>query len=252
MSEAHYNRIADLYDAFVQSNLDIPFFLNEGRQANGDILELMAGTGRVTVPLVEAGLPVTAVDFSHEMLARLRLKLQERQLTAAVYQADIRHLDLGRRYAQIIIPFQAFPEITAAADQQAALERIYHHLSDDGHFICTLHNPKLRLKSADHQLRLASRVALEHGQLFVWLLQTYDPQARLVDVLEFFEEYDTHGVMRVKRFSEVQFHLLEQSTFAERIHSAGFEVVHLYGDYAYSAFDQDTSPFMVWVLQRKR
>ncbi len=250
MSEAHYDRIADLYDAFVQTDLDVPFFLNEARQANGDILELMAGTGRVTLPLVEAGRRVTAVDFSHEMLARLRLKLQARQLTADIRQADVRTLDLGRRFAQIIIPFQAFPELTSTADQRTALERIYEHLADDGTFICTLHNPTLRLKSVDNQLHLASRVPLENGQLFVWLLQTYDSQSRLVNVLECFEEYDRQGVMRAKRFSEVRFHLLEQAAFEELIQAAGFAVVHLYGDYAYAAFEADASPFMIYVLRR--
>ena len=250
MSEAHYDRIADLYDAFVQTNLDVPFFINEARKANGDILELMAGTGRVTLPLVEAGLPVTAVDYSHEMLERLRQKLDARGLSAEICQADIRHLDLGRHFQQIIIPFQAFPEITLPADQRMALERIYHHLADDGAFICTLHNPTVRLKSVDNQLRLASRVPVRDGQLFVWLLQKYDSQTRLVDVLEFFEEYDSLGTMLAKRFSEVQFHLLEKATFEALIQSASFRVAHLYGDYAYAPFDENTSPFMIWVLQK--
>lgn len=250
MSEAHYDRIADLYDAFVQTNLDVPFFISEAKKANGEILELMAGTGRVTLPLVEAGLPVTAVDYSHEMLERLRQKLNTRGLSADVRQADIRQLDLGKRYSQIIIPFQAFPELTATTDQQAAITRIHDHLADDGTFICTLHNPVARLKSVDNQLHLASRVPVEGGQLFVWLLQRYDPQTRLVDVLEFFEEYDTHGTMRAKRFSEVQFHLLGKPAFEELIRSTGFRVVQLYGDYACSPFDEAASPFMIWLLQK--
>jgi hypothetical protein len=54
MSQKHYERIADLYDAFVTTDVDIPFFLEEARKAGGPILELMAGTGRLTIPLAQS------------------------------------------------------------------------------------------------------------------------------------------------------------------------------------------------------
>ena len=250
LSGAHYDRIADLYDSFVQTGLDIPFFLNEAKTADGEILELMAGTGRVTLPLLEAGLKVTCVDVSAAMLARLRRKLAAPGVTADLHQVDIRHLNLRKRFQQIIIPFQAFPELTGAEDQNRALKRIYDHLADSGTFICTLHNPAVRLKSVDGQHHLVGRFPLEKGHLFVWLLQTYDQQTCVVNVLEFFEEYDVRGSLRAKRFSEVQFHLLQKSVFEERISAAGFHVAHLYGDYAYAPFDEDNSPFMIWVLRR--
>ncbi len=46
-----YDQIADIYDTFVRTQLDIPFFLNEASQTKGELLELMCGTGRVSVPL---------------------------------------------------------------------------------------------------------------------------------------------------------------------------------------------------------
>jgi SAM-dependent methyltransferase len=252
MSETHYQRIADLYDSFVKSEVDVPFFTAEARKAGGDILELMAGTGRLTLPLVEAGIKVTAVDFSAAMLDVLRQKLAARGLQAETHHMDVRTMQLGRQFRQIILPFQAFPELTKEADQKQALQRIHDHLTVDGVFICTLHNPPVRLKSVDNHLRLAARQSLENGnQLHVWLLQRYDPQTLVVDVLEFFEEYDAQGVMQVKRFSELQFHLLHQDVFERLIAETGFKVVDLYGDYTRAPFDPERSPFMIWVLRRK-
>jgi SAM-dependent methyltransferase len=252
MSEVHYTRIADLYDTFVSTEYDVPFFTEEARKAGGDVLELMAGTGRLTIPLLEAGIRLTCVDFSAEMLAVLRDKLARRGLNAETHQMDVRSLQLNRRFKQIIIPFQAFPELTSESDQQLALERIHEHLDDDGHFICTLHNPKVRLRSVDDQLRLVGRHSLERGgQLHVWLLQRHNPNTMLVEVLEFFEEYDEQGVMRSKRYSALEFHLLMKEQFESLIARTGFEVVQLYGDYSYSPFDAETSPFMIWVLRMK-
>ncbi len=187
MTREHYARIADLYDMFVQTETDVPFFLERARNVPGDVLELMAG--RLSIPL-------------------------------------------------------------AKADQRQALERIYSHLAPGGRFICTLHNPEVRIKAADGQLRLAGRFTAGPNQLFVWLHQTHRPETNLIEVLEFFEEYDAGGQLVSKRFSELAFHLLERAAFEELFMAAGFEAVELFGDYAGAPFDAATSPFMIWVLRR--
>lgn len=252
MTEQHYARIADLYDSFVKTEFDIPFFIQEAKKASSDVLELMAGTGRVTIPLLQAGITLTCVDYSAEMLAHLQEKLVQHNLSADVRQMDIRHLSLDKQYHQIIIPFQAFPELTAEDDQLLALQQIHKHLRDDGTFICTLHNPVLRLKSADGQLHLAGRFTHEQNQLFVWLLQKHNPANNVVEVLEFFESYDVDGVMRTKHYSELQFHILEKATFEQLYERAGFACEALYGDYQYTPFDEQTSPFMIWLLKKKK
>jgi hypothetical protein len=185
------------------------------------------------------------------MLAKLQNKLSARNLKAEIHQADIRSLALDRRFKQIIIPFQAFPELTSEVDQRLALERIYEHLAHDGIFICTLHNPTARTKSIDNQLRLAGEHKLANGhQLLVWLLQRYRSNRELVDVLEFFEEYDEQGLMCAKHYSSLQFKLLQKEQFENLLRETGFEIVNLYGDYQYCPFDTQTSPFMIWVLKK--
>jgi ubiquinone/menaquinone biosynthesis C-methylase UbiE len=251
--QSPYTRIADLYDTFVQTDVDIPFFLDEARAVGGELLELMAGTGRVTVPLVEAGVRVTCLDNAPEMLTILEKKLKQRGLTAEVRLMDASDFSLDKQFDLIIIPFHAFPEITALADQQRALARIHAHLSAQGRFVCTLHNPGVRLRSVDGQLHLIANRALpdDTGRLLVWILQTCDAHSRLVTVTEFFEEYDTVGMLTAKRFTEIRFHLLEKSLFEASFRQAGFEPVALYGDYARSPFVESESPFMIWVLRKK-
>lgn len=250
MSEAHYARIAELYDAFVKTDYDVLFFIQEARAADAEVLELMAGTGRLTIPLIEAGIPMTCLDFSAEMLAVLRRKLTERGLRAEIHQRNVCDFELGRQFKLIILPFQAFPELTDVEDQRRALQRIRQHLRPDGQFICTLHNPPVRLKYVDHQLRLAVREErAEGGHLLVWLLQQHHPATQVVEVLEFFEEYNAEGLLISKRYSALQFHLLEKARFEQLFTEAGLEVVALYGDYQKNPFMEATSPFMIWVLR---
>ena len=67
-----YDLVADVYDLYVTSDLDIDFYLEEAGKVQGRILELMCGTGRVSIPLLGAGVDLTCVDASEGMLARLK------------------------------------------------------------------------------------------------------------------------------------------------------------------------------------
>ena len=245
-------RLADLYDTYVKTELDIPFFLNETRKVSGEVLELMSGTGRVSIPLIQAGLRLTCVDASAEMLAILRTKLAERNLSAPVHWMDVRALEIDKRFDLIFIPFHSFAELPSTEGQSQTLARIREHLADNGRFICTLHNPQVRLKRVDGQLRLWGKYPLEdrQGTLLFWGLENYDSDQHAVNGLEIFEEYDLNGFMKTKRLVELHFRIVDQREFENLAAAAGFKVVALYGNYEYSEFRQDTSPFMIWVLRK--
>lgn len=74
MSAMDYPQVAHLYDTYVKTNIDIPFFINEAQNC-GRVLELTSGTGRLSIPLIESGVSLTCVDNSPEMLRILHQKL---------------------------------------------------------------------------------------------------------------------------------------------------------------------------------
>lgn len=247
-----YALIADLYDAYVQTTLDIPFFLAEAKKSAAEVLELMCGTGRVSVPLAEAGARLTCVDLSAEMLSILGKKLTRRGLQAQLVQADVARLDLGRQFDLILLPFNSFGEILSPPDQMAALHRIHSHLAPGGRFICTLHNPDLRAQSVDGQLHLLGKFSRPGGQgsLVMWIWQDYaNASQRIVKVLQFYEEYNQKGVLEAKRMLEVHFCLVSREEFEAMAQQAGFRVDALYGNYDCAPFDPQASPFLIWILR---
>ncbi len=247
-----YHRIADIYDAYVQVDFDIPFFLQEAKRCEGEVLELMSGTGRVSVPLIEAGVRLTCVDISAGMLERLHEKLAAGGLSAQVVQADVCELDLKKRFDLIFIPFHAFAEIVSPEARGEALRRIYAHLSENGHFILTLHNPRVRRKSVDGQLRLWKNCPFPDGrQLLFWGLENFEPTGNIVQILEFFEEYGPDGVLQSKRLLEARFCLLSKTELESQAEAAGFKILSLYGNYADAPFQDEGSPFMIWIMGRK-
>ncbi|WP_166242499.1 class I SAM-dependent methyltransferase [Paenibacillus turpanensis] len=148
-NEVHnqYRYTAYLYDLDPRPVVkdDIPFYLERAAHANGEILEIACGTGRVTLPLARAGFPVTGIDLSGEMLAELSRKLQyerqEVQERVNTVEANMASFELGREFAQIIIPFRAFQLLTEEDQQLACLACIRKHLTDDGQLILDVYKP---------------------------------------------------------------------------------------------------------------
>jgi len=131
----NYDTIADLYDIYMPATSDIDFFVNETKKSPGEVLELMSGTGRVSIPLLEAGVKLTCVDLSAASNAILEDKLHKLGLKADIYQMDVCELELRRRFDMIIIPYCSFAHITSPDDQRKALDRIRQHLLPGGMFI---------------------------------------------------------------------------------------------------------------------
>ncbi len=252
-----YSRYADLYDLYVRTEVDIPFYLQQARavaqQAGGEVLELMSGTGRVSISLLKAGVCLTCVDASPEMLARLREKVQRDGLAAEIYEMDIRRLQLPRRYPLVIIPFQAFSELLDEQDQRQVLDVIRQHLAPGGRLILTLHNPTIRLQHMDGLLRLWADVPLDSaqenpdsGRLLVWGLETYDMVTALVDGKQLFELYDARGILQSKRMVPFHFRIMTRQEMETRASACGLYPVALYGSYDGAPYDEKHSPFMIW------
>ncbi len=104
MESNNYDTIADLYDIYMRETSDVDFFVRETKKSPGEVLELMSGTGRVSIPLIEAGVNLTCVDLSAESNAILENKLQKMGLRADVYQMDVCELELPTKFELIIIP----------------------------------------------------------------------------------------------------------------------------------------------------
>ena len=59
MSNSGYDQWAEIYDSvYSYVREDIPFYVEEARRAGSPILELGCGTGRVALPIAEAGLEI--------------------------------------------------------------------------------------------------------------------------------------------------------------------------------------------------
>src|SRR5580765_2817151 len=78
-----YAPFYDWENARTLGRRDVPFWRRIAAAADGRVLELGCGTGRVSLPLSKAGVDLVGIDRSAPMLERLRSTLTRRRTRAA-------------------------------------------------------------------------------------------------------------------------------------------------------------------------
>ena len=108
---------------------DLPLWRALAAETGGPVLDVGAGTGRVSLDLAAAGVPVVALDADAALLAALR-----RRATGLVETvvADARTFALGRRFPLIVVPMQTLQLLGGARGREAFLRRALEHLSRGG------------------------------------------------------------------------------------------------------------------------
>ena len=248
----NYDAVAELYDVYVQWDVDIPFFQEVSAGASGEVLELMSGTGRLSIPLLQQGIQLCCVDYSAEMLDVLRLKLRRLNLTADVHEQDVRTLALGRSFELALLPFHSFSEITEPRDRARALNCIRMHLAPGGRLVVTLHNPAHQVPRLDGTRRVLHEGPMPGGEttLRVWSTARYHADRFLGESLQEYEILGKNGQMLDRRELRLRFGAIDRPTLEAEATAAGFDVLHLWGDYSRGPFEPKRSPFMIWELRR--
>jgi SAM-dependent methyltransferase len=114
---------------------DIPFYVDLAREADGPLVELAVGDGRVAIPLAQAtGRTVIGVDTSPVMLARARTRAAEAGVQLDLRLGDMRELTLDGPAALIYCPFRALLHVPTWADRRRTFERVAASLRPGGRF----------------------------------------------------------------------------------------------------------------------
>src|SRR5215217_3534284 len=98
-----YDPWAEIYDEWsADMTEDVPFYVELARDADGPIVELAVGNGRVAIPVAQAtGRPVIGIDTSPSMLAAARTRAAAAGVELVLRQGDMRDLELDEPAALV-------------------------------------------------------------------------------------------------------------------------------------------------------
>jgi SAM-dependent methyltransferase len=125
---------ASVYDAWATyMTEDVDHYVSLAREADGPIVELMVGTGRVAIEVVRAtGKPVLGIDSSQAMLEIARERSGE--LPLELRFGDVRDFELEEPAALIYVPFRSLLHLHGWHDKRRVFERVAASLRPGGRF----------------------------------------------------------------------------------------------------------------------
>ena len=118
---------------------------------SGRALELGIGTGRVAVPLARRGVPVSGIDMSKAMVARLHAKPGGTDIPVTI--GDFATARVDGTFSVAYLVFNTISNLTTQAAQVACFRNVAAHLAPGGCFVIEVGVPGLRRLPPGETLR---------------------------------------------------------------------------------------------------
>ncbi len=109
---------------------------------DGSALEFAIGTGRVAVPLMKRGVPVSGIELSPAMVAQLRTKCDEAAIP--VIPGDMATIVVPGRFTLVYLVYNTISNLLTQAEQVSCFRNAARHLLPGGRFVVELWVPELR------------------------------------------------------------------------------------------------------------
>lgn len=241
----------EIYDFLHECVLtDLPFYQEELNSETG-VLELGCGTGRVLLPLFTAGIPLTGLDISDEMLNVLREKAHRLALPREpeVHLGDMRNFDLGELFSTVIIPFNTFLCLETFEDRSLCLSSIHRHLGQHGRLIIDTANPLRILRTRGEGILYSDlvRIHAERHSL-ITLSSSYCLDDGMFHWNQFIEEIGPSGISKI--FRRIRLHCMFPSEMVALARTHGFTETRILGTYQGEKASSDSSN-LLYIFTKK-
>lgn len=235
-----YAPFYDWENAQTLGRRDVPFWTSVAKQARGRVLELGCGTGRISKPLIKAGINLIGVDRSAAMLERARRK------GSRYIRADIRALPFeGHAFSMVLAPYGILQSLTRDRDLVATLESVARVIKRGGTFGIDLVPDVPNWREYENRVQLRGRDGRRHLTLIETVRQ--DPKRRLTTFTQTYIE--RAGRRKTEHTFDLVFRTLTVPQMTKRLEDAGFAVDRALGDYRGRPWDARAD---VWILLAKK
>jgi ubiquinone/menaquinone biosynthesis C-methylase UbiE len=225
-----YDAFAAVYDDWAsEMTEDVAFYVELAREADGPVVELAVGNGRVAIPVAQAtGRTVLGIDSSPAMLAQARVRAEAAQVELELSEGDMRDLSLAEPAALVYCPFRGLLHLPTWQDRRRVFERVAASLRPGGRFAWNafVFNP-----------HIAARLdAKWHDQAGIRHRIDQVPADNRIDIT-------------LESGPHLSLWWTTRSEWEGLLEVAGLETEALYGWFDRRAFDEESEEF-VWVARR--
>ena len=225
-----YDAFAAVYDDWsAHMTEDVDWYVELAREADGPIVELAVGNGRVAVPVARAtGQVVIGIDASPAMLAGARERASAAGVELDLRVGDMRELQLEEPAALVYCPFRSLLHLPTWTDRRRVFERVHAALRPGGRFAWNAF-------VFDHHIA-ARNDGVHEVQSGIGHVVTHHPHDSRLDLV-------------LDEGSSVSLWWVTRAEWEGLLDVAGLEVEALFGGFAREPFGPGAKEF-VWVARR--
>ena len=235
---------------------DFDFMMHFAREAEGPVLEVGCGTGRLLLPMLQEGIDAKGFDSSESLLARLRTKAQLLGLKSpAVKIASMDRFRYRERFDRIFVPFRTLNHSPDPEAQIATLRNIHRHLRPGGQCAISTYVPHPdQIVQADNAVRVTGTVTdpdTGHPILVSHYVGEIDSILQTRTDVWIFEELESLQGRALRRvLLPISMRWIYVSEMRLLLRLAGFEQAEVFGGFNGEPLDS-SSDEQVWIAYRK-
>jgi SAM-dependent methyltransferase len=228
---AHYIDDKTRKERLVASEL---FYREESRKGGGRALELACGSGRMTIPIAEAGIEIVGIDLSASMLDAARAKASAARVNVQFVQGDMRSFELPQKFSTIFIAGNSLLHLLNIDDLQHCFACVRRQLAPGGRLLFDVNNPDVHKLARDSARRhpVLRVVDPKRGEVTVEEIPEYDAAAQTCHVTWFLSAPDEPD-FRVLDFT---LRMIFPMELLLMLRTAGFELIARYGEFSREEF----------------
>ena len=263
----HYRNAPHYDHEYADLTADIEFNVGLAQELapGGKVLELCAGTGRITFPLAEAGadadFSVVGVDLTPAMLDIAKQRLLEAPTTVKerleLVEGDMCVVDVGKgAFDLVLIPFNSFMHMTTPEAQLTALRNAWDHLRPGGYFMADIFLPdvtRLARNRGPSWLEMEKVMYIEEeGKVLVRSgAFDYIPHKQLLTATWVYQVFEFEGSRRLldTYWSPFEIRVVFAGEWPLLLEKVGFEIISRWGSFDRDPFGEG-SDRMLFLCQK--
>jgi SAM-dependent methyltransferase len=231
-----YATIARYYDSeHADKDEDFAFYSELASEADGPILIIGSGTGRIALHLAEQGHTVHGIEIESAMFQRAEAHLKARphlRERVTFHHADAVKLKLDLQFDLVILPYNTFMHFLTMDAQLRLLARVEQWVKDGGALALDLPNAADAFGSQDTEAIILERTFIERDSGHLVMQQSSSGA----------------GGALTRTVVPVQLHYYFFNELWLLLEHAGLEIEEVYGDFDRSEF-VDGCPRMIVVAR---
>lgn len=257
MSALEYERFADIYRVWTatagSTHANLPFYVQAYLAAEGPVVELGVGDGRIAVEAAVRGRAVIGVDLSPAMLAMCRARATDAGVAdrLTLLQGDFRSFVLPEPAALIALPYHSLGHLTSLDAKRDALRQVHAQLRPGGRFIFDDFMMTPARLDQMRRVQLRAEYDTPDGQhALLWVTSLIEDAAQTMRVVTWEDLLDDDGVMMRRRYRPLSLSWMTPDQAAGLLAEAGFTVERCLGAFDGTPFTAETAEEQIWIARK--